>query len=426
VAAALLAACGGAGRARDSRAVDPDWVVMLAGAGRAGVRGLAALPDGGAVAVGGFDGELAAGRVRLASAGAGDGFAVGLSPAGAVSWGVALAGAGDQELTAVAAGAGLAVAGTSGGAAVLAGRAVEVTGQPGAVVARVDGSGAPLWQKSISATGYAVPAALAWTGDGDLVVAGYFAGTLDPAGAALHGAGSQDVWVARLAGADGRVMWMHRAGGPGPDAARAIAVADGGIVVAGSFHRWADFSSTTLRSADESADPFLARVGPGGFAWARALASEGAAVAQALVAAPGGRLAAAINFDGSLQVRDKRVEASRERGSGMVALFDMAGQPTGAGAMNGAGSADALVLAGEEMFVAGEAAGSGGYLAAVSPDGRLRWVVPIAGQSVPAALAAGRDGVLVGGSAHGRLGIGRSAAAVAGESDGFVARIPSD
>lgn len=400
---------------------------MVAGDGRAGVRGLAGRPDGAAVAVGAFDGRLAAGPIALTSAGARDGFALGVSPEGVATWGVALAGPGDQELTAAASAAdgSVALAGTSAGSAQLGGRAIDVMGEPGAVVARVNGRGAPAWQRAIAATGYSVPVAVAWTGDGDVVVAGYFSGTLDPAGAALHGAGSLDVWVARLAGADGRLVWIHRAGGPAADAARAIAVVGDAVIVGGSFHRWADFSSTTLQGGDALSDAFVAAVGPGGFVWARSFAADGAGAVQALAPAPGTRVTAAITFDGAIDVGETRIEVEGEGSLGLVALLDAEGKPTWARPVGTADSADALAVAGETVAVAGEDTASRGYVAGVSLAGRSQWARPVDGPALLSALVPVAGGVLIGGTAHGPLKIGRAGSAIAGESDGFVVRLPS-
>jgi hypothetical protein len=266
-----------------------------------------------------------------------------------------------------------------------------------------------------------VPTALAWTPEGDVVVAGYFAGTLDPAGAALPGAGGLDVWVARLAGADGRVMWIHRGGGPGPDSAHAVAAGqDGSVVVAGAFQRWADFSATTLRSEDSTADPFVAAVGPDGFGAAWSLDAQGPGIARAVVTGPGSRLALAITFSGSLQVGRRHESAAA--GSGLVALVHGGGDVEWA-RMTPGSSAEAIAAGGDGFLVAG-ASGAGGYVAAISAAGQPTWSAAI-GQAVPAAIAAAAKRVLVGGSASGRLTVGGFSAAVAGESDGFVARLPA-
>jgi hypothetical protein len=373
--------------------------VSLAGDGQASVRGVAALPDGGVVAVGAFEGQLAAGSVAMASGGASDGFALGISPAGRVGWGVALTGSGGQDLTAVAAGETGAVAaiGTATGPARLGGQAVRATGQPAAIAVRLGPGGAPVWQRAIGATGYAVPTALAWTDDGDVVVAGYFAGTLDPGGRALAGAGGLDVWVARLAGADGRLVWLHRAGGPGADTAHAIAVAGGAVVVAGSFQRWADFSSATLRAADDSADPFVAAAGADGFAWARSFPTEGAGAAHALIRAAGERLAVAVTFTGVIGLGESTIRAGRSGERGLVALLDATGAVLWARPIDRSSSADALAIGERGLLVAGASSGGTGYLASLSPGGAARWTRSI-GAVLPTALAATGEGAVVGGS----------------------------
>ncbi|HTE53626.1 MAG TPA: hypothetical protein VK698_22380 [Kofleriaceae bacterium] len=369
---------------------------MVKLAGQASARGVAALPGGGAVAVGGFEGSLAAGSAALTSAGRGDGFALGLSPAGDVVWSAALRGAGDQDLTAVASGTGgaLAVAGTSTGPAELGGKPIATSGQPGAIAARLDARGQVVWTRSIAATDYAVPTALAWTADGDVVVAGYFAGSLDPGGAALVGAGSLDVWVARLAGGDGRVVWLHRAGGPGADSPHAIVAVGDGAVVAGSFQRWADFSSSTVRGADQSADPFVALVGVDGFGWARSFAADGAGAALGLCAAADGRLAVAMTIAGVIEVGGDRV-ASGGESRGLVALLDASGEPAWARPVDQSRSADAVACGARGVTVVGAPDDGVGYAAMFSPAGAPGWSRPL--ELAPAAIAASGDGAVVGG-----------------------------
>jgi hypothetical protein len=374
----------------------------------------------GAVAVGRFEGSLALGSVQLASGGLGDGFALSLAGDGAVAWGAALTGAADQDLTAVAiAGDGsIAVAGGASGPARLGEKSIAPSGQPGAIAARLDARGAPVWLAAIAATDYAVPTSLAWTGEGDLLVAGYFAGTLDPAGAALHAVGGMDVWVARLAGADGRVQWIHRAGGPGTDAVQAIASTSGAAMVVGSFQRWADFSSTTLRGADESADPFVAAVGPDGFVWAHSFPTDGHGAARAVTSVAGARLAVALTFDGAVQLGDARVEAGAAS-RGAVVLIETSGELVWSRLVESSRSAEAIASAGDQILVAGASdrdgsngdgsnAGSNagpsagpsdrstGYVAALSAEGAPLW--SLASPGLPTALAAVAGGAIAGGS----------------------------
>jgi hypothetical protein len=414
---------------------------VLGGSGRATVRAIAGLPDGGAIAVGVFDGAFGS----LASAGAGDGFAVRLAPGGELRWAVSLAGSAGDELTAVAIGAGgeVAVGGFVDGAATLAGTAVSAAaGAPAALVARLDpASGRPLWVRSIAASGYAVANALAWAG-GDLVTAGYFGGTLEPAGAALHGAGALDLFVARLGGADGTTGWLHRGGGPGSDSAHAIAVTGTGVVmIAGSFTRWADLSSTHLTGLDEDGDAFVAAVGEAGFAGARSFISEGGAVARGVAPLPDGRVAIAVEFDGQMAAGYDRVKA---RGSTDVLVIALEREGTVAWARQLGGPAADTVAglwwSGDRLILAGSFAdrfaldrgralesegGRDGYAATLTAAGRSIAARRIggAGDEAIGALAGSAGALLVGGAVADRFQLGASGGEADGETDAFAARI---
>jgi hypothetical protein len=374
------------------------WTTKLTGRGQVSVRGVAALPAGGALAVGVFDGALAANG--LTSAGGDDGFAAALSPSGGVAWSAALRGPGHQDLTAaaIAADGSIAVVGTSNGSAQIAagGKALDAVaaGQPGAVIARLDTSGAPAWVRGVGATHYAVPTAVAWSPDGALLVAGYFSGVLDPRGAALPAAGGQDVWIARMNARDGRIEWLRRAGGPGADVPHGLAAGADGATLVGSFQRWADFSSSTVRGADETADPFVVHVGPDGFVWARSFPADGAGTATAACMLADGRVALAMSIAGVVQVGAERV-ASAGDGRGLVALLSREGEPRWVRAIEESRSADGIACDAAGVTAVGESAGGDGYAQRFSLDGVASWTRPVGG---PAAAVAG-DGAapLVGG-----------------------------
>lgn len=403
------------------------------------VRAVAVGPDGSAVAVGAFDGELEANGREVGAAGADDGFAVALSRSGEVRWAVTLAGSAGDELTAVAIGpdGAIAVAGFADGAATLGGSRVEGSGHPAAVVARLDpATGKPSWIRAIESTGYAVADAVGWAG-ADPVVAGYYGGTLDPDGRALHGAGALDVWVARLGGERGNLGWIHRGGGPGSDAAQAIAVApDGDVLVAGSFTRWADLSSTHLTSLDESGDPFVARVGADGFEWARSFTSEGTAVARAVAPLGGGRIALAVEFDGLLAAGYQRSESAGATDAcvivleqtGAVGWTRQLGGPEADTVVGLGWTGDRLVVAGSFTGAMSNLRGQGGrdgYAIGLTPAGAESWRRRVGGtgdEDITAA-AAGRGGVILAGRVVDRYSLPGSAGEADGGSDGFVSAL---
>src|SRR4051794_39401152 len=126
---------------------------------------------------------------------------------------------------------GAIVAGSFTGTVAFAADVVR-NGTPGSgFVARYRRDQRLVWVHVLGATdGRVVLADLASLGDGEIAVAGWFEGTLaehrDVAPIAVTSAGGLDAFVARLA-SDGSVRWIKRAGGPGDDIARGVAVGGG-------------------------------------------------------------------------------------------------------------------------------------------------------------------------------------------------------
>ena len=93
--------------------------------------------------------------------------------------------------------------------------------------------------------------------DGDVVVAGGFNGAAEIDGTPLVDAGSGDGFVARYA-PDGALRWVKSIGGPSMDFARCVAVTpDGNLVVAGYFGGSVDFGGGPLESNGPMQDVFV-------------------------------------------------------------------------------------------------------------------------------------------------------------------------
>lgn len=90
-------------------------------------------------------------------------------------------------------------------------------------ILRLDGSGAPLWQKSYGGNWGDVPLSLKATSDGGFLVAGY---------TASFGSGSYDGWVLKLA-SNGRIEWQKTFGGAGADGLSDIVETPTGYAAAG-------------------------------------------------------------------------------------------------------------------------------------------------------------------------------------------------
>lgn len=169
-------------------------------------------------------------------------------------------------------------------------------GEEEGFVARYDQNGSLTWVKRAGGAGRQVMTALAALQDGSVAVTGCFERSItfgEGAAAVTLTApgpfGSCDTFVARYS-QSGDLQWVRQYGGPGgDDIGRAIAVlADGGIVVAGSFDTQVTFANTTL-TAEGGKDAFLACLEPGGtLRWAHRAGGASDDEARGVCATPDG------------------------------------------------------------------------------------------------------------------------------------------
>lgn len=93
-------------------------------------------------------------------------------------------------------------------------------------VVRVNETGTEVWNRTFGGTGENAANAVTWIPGGEFVVVG---------STGSSGAGMADVWVARLDGS-GAEVWNRTFGSPDDDAGRAVInTSDGGLLVAGTF-----------------------------------------------------------------------------------------------------------------------------------------------------------------------------------------------
>jgi hypothetical protein len=136
-------------------------------------------------------------------------------------------------------------------------------------VAKLDGTtGDGIWATSYGdpAVDDAVPA-LAVSATGDVLLAGGFQGTIEPAGAAmsLSSPTDVDVYVAKL-DAQGGPVWAKRFGGAGDQSAASVAVdPDGAVFIAGAMHGTMDLGGT-LTVPDATSDAFVGKLSAAGAA----------------------------------------------------------------------------------------------------------------------------------------------------------------
>lgn len=134
-----------------------------------------------------------------------------------------------------------------------------------------------------------------------------------------------DVFVAKLtdAGTSGHFVWAQRAGGPGGDTARALAVSGNDLYVAGVFNSSASFGSTTLNSLG-SGNLFVTKLTDDGstsrFAWAQG-AYDTYTVSATSVAVTGSQVVIGGQFQGTANFGNITITQSTTNFVGLFALL---------------------------------------------------------------------------------------------------------
>jgi len=130
-------------------------------------------------------------------------------------------------------------------------------------VAKYNANGVHQWSQRFGTTSGNAGTAIAVDGSGNVVVAGYFSGTVNFGGGNLVSAGNLDIFVAKY-NASGAHLWSRRFGGAGNDICRAVAVdGSGNVVVTGSFSNTVNFGGSDLVSAG-NVDVFVAKFNASG------------------------------------------------------------------------------------------------------------------------------------------------------------------
>ncbi len=215
---------------------------------------------GNVVVTGYFQGTVNFGGGNLVSAGSTDIFVAKYNAAGVHQWSQRFGStSGDEGLAIAVDGAGNAVlTGYFVGTVNFGGSNLVSAGSDDIVVAKYDAAGVHQWSQRFGGTLSDLGRATAVDGAGNVVVAGSFNGTANFGGGNLVSAGSNDTFIAKY-NAAGVHQWSQRFGSTGDDAVRAIAVdGPGNVVVTGYFTGTVNFGGGNLVSAG-SYDIFVAK-----------------------------------------------------------------------------------------------------------------------------------------------------------------------
>ena len=149
-------------------------------------------------------------------------------------------------------------------------------------VAKYSATGGHSWSRSFGSTGDDHGNAVAIDASGNVVVTGYFNSTIDFGGGPLTSTGNKEIFLLELNSA-GQHGWSKRLGGPSIDVANAVAIdGSGNIIITGFFFGTVDFGGGPLTSTS-AAKVFLAKYNSlGNHSWSKVF--SGSVVADNAIA----------------------------------------------------------------------------------------------------------------------------------------------
>jgi hypothetical protein len=194
--------------------------------------------------------------------------------AGVVPWARRFGSTGSEGGRAVAADANgnLLVTGYFNGTVSFGGSPLVSAGDNDVFVAKYTAAGAHLWSRRFGGTGDDQVRGIAVDGSGNPVVIGEFSGTANFGAGPLASAGLNDIFLVGLRGIDGGHRWSKRLGSSGDDLGYAVAVDGLDVVVTGSFQGTVDFGGGARSSTYDLYDLFVAKyTAEGQHLWSRAI-----------------------------------------------------------------------------------------------------------------------------------------------------------
>jgi len=131
------------------------------------------------------------------------------------------------------------------------GETLTTAGAEDIFVAKFSGvDGAHLWSERFGGTDNDYGVGIAVDGSANVLVTGYFAGTVNFGGGGLTSAGGYDIFVVKFSGVDGAHLWSKRFGSTDNDGGLGLAAdGSGNVLVTGSFQGTVDFDGDVLTSA---------------------------------------------------------------------------------------------------------------------------------------------------------------------------------
>ncbi len=237
------------------------WATRVGGTGDAGAYGVSTLANGSSIITGSFTGTATFGTTTLTSSGVTDDtFTAKLNANGTYAWATQVGGTGNASAKGVSvrANGSSIITGYFDGAATFG--TTTLTSSAGSVdtfTAKLNANGTYAWATKGGGTGDAYASGVSVRANGSSIITGVFNGNATFGATTLTGGGA---FTAKI-NANGTYAWAIRVGGSGNAYAYGVStLANGSIIITGSFRNTAIFGVTTLTSSGGSDDTFTARI----------------------------------------------------------------------------------------------------------------------------------------------------------------------
>ncbi|MCC6844856.1 MAG: immunoglobulin domain-containing protein [Bacteroidetes bacterium] len=319
-------------------------------------------------------------------------FSAGQAQEAVWQWAKSAGGTGKDAFTTVgrdASGGNVFVAGYFSNSMVLGPSALISAGGTDVVLARYHPSGAPIWSLRFGGPGNDAAMSLAVDAGGNVFVVGTFENRMVFGTDTLNSAGGTDIFILKYSAA-GNYLWSRRAGGPGADIAKTVAVdAVGNAFIGGAFADSIKFGLQPWLYSTGGTDMFIAQYSSDGDAqWAVRAGGIGTDIITGLVVNTSG-IYATGSFTDSLTVGADNL-TSAGNADIFIAKYSIGGAPQWTRQAGGTGldygNAIALDLAGNILIggttgdsaafgaiQTGKFGGQDGFATQYSATGTAQW-----------------------------------------------------
>ena len=184
----------------------------------------------------------------------------------------------------------------------------SASGHASVFVAKYTAAGTHVWSRAVSGPGGSAALAVAVDSNGDVLVAGSFAGTVNFDGGTVTSTGSVDIFLAKYAGATGAYIWAHTFGDIANSGFGVTGTGNGvavdssnNVFLTGSFQGVVNFGGTNLSDPSLTTDVFVAKFNAAGVhQWSKNFPNTALEVGRAIAVDSNGNVVITGNYNGSI------------------------------------------------------------------------------------------------------------------------------